>query len=202
MPPPLVVVIDVIFFLKSADYRVDRIRGDRQVKPSLQVGHQEMLKDGIRKTGESISGLSLITSERQFAFTLIEAMVAVMITAIGMISALQLLTFSHVQNDLEQERSRAHQIVCEEMERLRHELYTRITGGTTVTIWDNGTPDDTTDDTVGTLEVIVRDTNGGALTAAPVPAVRVQVEVTLTWNPRGSRHTNTFRESVMSYIAP
>ena len=136
------------------------------------------------------------------AFTIVEAMLAMGILALGMIGGLQMLTFVRVQNDLEQERARAHQIVSEELERVRHELYTRITGGETVTVWDNGTPDDTNDDTVGTLEVVVRDPSGTLLTAAPVPSVRVQVEVTLIWHPRGLLSGKSFRETVMTYIAP
>lgn len=140
--------------------------------------------------------------KRQAGFTLVEAAVASVITLLGMIGGLSLMTFNVMQNDLEQERSRAHQIVVEELERVRHSLYTRIRSGSAVTIWDNGTPADPTDDTTGTIEVIVRDATGGALVAAPVPAVIVTVEVTLTWNPRGRLQNKTYRETVMTYIAP
>ncbi len=136
-------------------------------------------------------------------FTLIESIVTVLVVTIGSIGALSLATWVRMQNDLEQERARAHQIVCQEMERIRHELYTRITGGTTVTVWDNGSPENADDDTFGTLEVVVRHPNGTILAAAPKPAVRVQVEVTLSWNPRGRLGgSKTFRETVMTYIAP
>lgn len=134
-------------------------------------------------------------------FTLIEAMVTVLVITAASIGGIEMVVFVRTQNTLEQERSRANQIVCSEMERLRYELYTHITGGSTVTVWDNGTPD-TADDTIGTLSVIVHDPDGNLLTAAPVPAVAVQVEVTLEWHPRGRRHGATFRESAMTYIAP
>ena len=137
-------------------------------------------------------------------FTLVEVMVATFIVAIGMTATLSMLMFSRLQNELEQERSRAYQIVTEEMEQVRHELFTRISGGKTTTVWDNGTTDTTTDDTIGTLAVIVRDPKTGAqLFAAPVPASRVQVEVTLIWNPRGRlKASKTMRETAMTYIAP
>ena len=129
-------------------------------------------------------------------------MIAVVIVAIGMIASLQLLTFQHVINTLEQERARARQIVSEEMERLRHELYTRIEGGQSVTVWDNGTPDNTSDDTMGVLAVTVRDPDGVSVFVAPNPAERVEVEVTLSWHPRGRFNDKTFQETVMTYIAP
>lgn len=136
------------------------------------------------------------------AFTLIEALVTVLIVTAASIGGIEMAIFVRTQNTMEQERSRAHQIVCSEMERLRSSLYTHIIGGSTVTVWDNGTPTDSTDDTIGILEVIVRDKAGTLLTAAPVPAVAVRVEVTLTWHPRGRRQGSTFRETVMTWIAP
>ena len=145
---------------------------------------------------------SPIIHRRRSAFTLVEAMITVVIVSIGMIASLQLLTFQHTVNTLEQERARARQIVGEEMERLRHELYTRIEGGKSVTVWDNGTPDDKADDTTGVLAVTVRDTKGVAVFVAPNPAERVEVEVTLSWNPRGRFSDKTFQETVMTYIAP
>ncbi len=141
-------------------------------------------------------------SRRRRGFTIIEAVITVVLVTIGSIGALQMTVFLRTQNDLEQERARANQIISEEMERIRHTLYTRITGGTTVTVWDNGTPDNPDDDTIGTIEVTVRDPDGNLLMMAPVPAVRVQVEVTLTWNPRGRLSGRTFRETLMTYIAP
>jgi prepilin-type N-terminal cleavage/methylation domain-containing protein len=135
------------------------------------------------------------------AFTLIESMIAVVILSIGMICSLTLMSFTTLQNNLEQERARAHQVVTEQMERVRYSIYTQVTPGSTVTVWDNGTTD-TSDDTKGTLEIIARNPAGTKLTAAPVPAVRVQIEVTLSWNPRGRLSTKTFRDTLMTYIAP
>lgn len=135
-------------------------------------------------------------------FTLIESVITMAIVALAFISTVTLMTFSRIHNDLEQERARAHQVVSEELEEIRRDLYTYITSGRTVTVWDNGTPDDTADDTTGTLEVIARDPAGNLVVAAPSPAVRLQVEVTLTWNPRGRLGNKTMRESLMTYLAP
>ena len=143
------------------------------------------------------------TLRRPAGFSLVELLIAVAIAAFGILSTLSLLIFDQAQNDQEQQRARAHQIVCEEMERVRHELFSRVTSGTEVTVWDNGTPDDATDDTQGTMEVVISDPATGAeLTAAPVPAVIVRAEVTLTWNPAGRMSGKTLRETAMTCLVP
>ena len=135
--------------------------------------------------------------------TLVEVLVAVLVVAIGFSATLSLLIIDSVANDFEQERARAHQMVCEELELVKRTLYTRITGGNNVTVWDNGTPGVATDDTVGVIKVVVRDPKTHTLlTAAPVPAIRVQIEVTLTWHPRGRFGGKTMYETAMTYIAP
>lgn len=139
---------------------------------------------------------------RRRGFTLVEAALAIVIVALGSISTLGLLAFTRLHNEEEQERSRAHQMVSEEMERVRLELFSRVTAGDVVTVWDNDTADDPTDDTTGTMIVTMRDTAGNLLAAAPDPAERVTVEVTLTWSPRGRRADETLQESVMSYVVP
>ena len=116
----------------------------------------------------------------RIGFSLIETMIAILIVTLGSISTISMLTATHIQNDMSQERARAHQMVSGEMERVRLELFPRANPGQQVTVWDNGTPDDESDDSVGTLEVVMRDINGTELTAPPIPARRVQVEVTLT----------------------
>lgn len=138
----------------------------------------------------------------RIGFSLIETMIAILIVSMGSIATISMLTATHIQNDMAQERARAHQMVSEEMERVRLELFPRANPGQQVTVWDNGTPDDESDDSVGTLEVVMRDLDGTELTVAPIPARRVQVEVTLTWNPRGRLQSKTMRETVMTYLAP
>lgn len=135
-------------------------------------------------------------------FTLIESIIAVGLVALGMISTLSLIAATRVHNSIEQERARAHQIISEEMERVRFELFSRIEPGQQITIWDNGTPDDDTDDSRGTLEVIMRDAAGTLLTGPPLNSGRVEVEVTLTWNPRGRLSGKTMRETLMTYVSP
>lgn len=137
------------------------------------------------------------------AFSLIEALITVVVVFISFTSVLTLLMFDNICSNYEQERARAYQIVSDQMEQIRMTLYTRITTGRTVTVWDNGTPGNPNDDTSGTLEVTVRDPKTGQLlTAAPVPAIRVQVEVSLSWRARGGLQRRTMHETMMTYIAP
>lgn len=138
------------------------------------------------------------------AFTLIETLVAVAILSVGMLATMSLLTWTRMHSSFEQERARAHQIVSQEMENIRYELYSTLNAQTTQTVWDNGTPDDTSDDTVGTLERVFFDPEtGSTLASTPDPWKRMGVEVTLTWSPRGRLgSTKTYRETIMGYISP
>lgn len=136
--------------------------------------------------------------------TLVECMIAVAIAAILVLATLSALAFARVQNSFAQERVRAHQIVSQKLEIERYHLFTWTGTGSQQTIWDNQTPGDTSDDTIGTLEIEVRDAATGAVyTSAPNPATLLEIEATLTWNPRGPRLGNkTFRESAITYKAP
>lgn len=135
--------------------------------------------------------------------TIVEVLISVLVVSLGFSSIVSLLILDAVGNDFEQERARAHQMVNEELELVKRTLYTRITGGRNVTVWNNGTLNNTADDTVGTMEVIVRNPiTHASLSVAPVPAIRVQVEVTLTWHPRGRFNNKTMHETLMTYIAP
>ena len=149
-------------------------------------------------------------------FTLIEATFAVMIVGLVFTATISMTTSAFLYNDLEQERSRAHQIVSEKLEEIQRDLYTYISPGRQVTVWNNGTPENPDDDTIGCMIVQARDGGGNLVVAAPVPAVGLTVEVTLAWNPRGRlggaggnanpcvalRDGKVMRESVMTYIAP
>lgn len=139
---------------------------------------------------------------RDYAFTLVEVMVAMAVVALGTTSTLSLLTATRLNNAIEQERARARQIVYEQMEGVRGDLFSLVTSGKDITVWDNGTPDDPDDDTRGVLAVMATDAGGNLVIVAPVPARWVQIEVTLTWNPRGRLGRKTLRETVMTYIVP
>jgi prepilin-type N-terminal cleavage/methylation domain-containing protein len=137
------------------------------------------------------------------AFTLVECMVATAVCAIIFLATISLLGFARLSNEVEQERARAHQIVCERIEVERYKLFTWTAANSVQTIWDNGTPSNPADDIKGTLEVIIRDAKTGAVLAmVPNPAVLVSIEATLTWNPPGSISGRTLRESAMGLKSP
>jgi len=131
-------------------------------------------------------------------------MFAVGIASIISLSTLSAIDFARTVNELELERSRAHEIVCQALEVERFELFTWTSANSTQTIWDNATPDNISDDTTGTLSVIVRDPATGAmLTSAPSPAVVVEIEASLSWHPRVGRLSGkTLTESVVTYKVP
>lgn len=139
----------------------------------------------------------------QRAFSLIEVMIAIMVVALGTMSTMSLISYAHLQNAVEMERARAHQIVSEEIELARFDLYPRIREDDPVVVWDNGTPDYASDDTEGVINVTVSDPyTGENLVVAPVPAKVLLLEVTLEWNPRGRLGNKLYRETEMTYISP
>ncbi|MCL5270280.1 MAG: hypothetical protein M1457_06975 [bacterium] len=159
-----------------------------------------------RRTGRAVGPPS---AGARRAFTLVEALIAVGLVALATTSIMAMLSFDVLHNNLEQERARAHQIVCEKMEQIENKLYTRMLYDpdiqpTETVIWDNGTPDDPSDDTDGVLEVVVLDPDGNPA-SVPIDAYedrRLQIEVTLTWHPRGRLSGKTYHETVMGYKVP
>ena len=143
-------------------------------------------------------------TRRKRGFSLIEVMITVAVVSIMFFATLSLIMTARMLDNLEQERARAHEIVTEELDRVRFALFSRVTGGDEVTIWDNGTPDNDTDDTEGVLSVTIRDQGGNTLAVTPVPSEIVEIEVTLTWTPRGrvGSSSRIYRETVMAYITP
>jgi len=141
-------------------------------------------------------------TKRTRGFSLIEVMVAMSVVLLGSISTIGLITQSKVISYSERDRARAHQIVMKEMEKVRRQLFSQVAPATEVTLWDNKTPDDPTDDTVGTLEMHMRTLGGVTLAKLPEAPQAVLVEVSLTWSPRGSMSGRKFTERLVTYIAP
>jgi type II secretory pathway pseudopilin PulG len=145
------------------------------------------------------------TTSNRRAFTLIECVFAMGICSVIALSTLSALSFAREKNELEQERTRAHQIVTQWLEVNRFNLFTWTSTQAPQVLWANSTAT-TSDDTNGTLEVVVTNpADGTILTSStmPNPAVMVQIEATMTWHPRGSLGSGrTLRETVMTYKAP
>ena len=143
-------------------------------------------------------------SRKANGFTLVESLIAGAIAAIAVLGILFLLAFLRIHNELEQERNRAFQIVTQAVDLERNQLFSWTQSSRQQTIWDHGTPDDKLDDTVGELEVNVKNPKTGeVLSSPPDPAVLVEVEATLTWKHRGGRISDkVFRETAMTYKVP
>ena len=142
--------------------------------------------------------------KKKIGFTLIESVIASAIASMCILVILSLLGFLRMHNELEQEHNRAFEIICQTLDLERHQLFSWTQSRSTRTIWDNGTPTDQTDDTLGNLEVIVKNPKTGeVLSSPPYPAVLVEIEATLTWKHRGPRlEGKNMRETAMTYKAP
>lgn len=139
---------------------------------------------------------------RRRGLTLVEVLFASAIVALGMLATLTMLTAIRINNSIAQERSRARQVIYLEVEGLRYTLYSRLRPSRTVTVWDNGTPDDPQDDMQGQLQIVLRDSNGAILAQPPATGAQVQAEVSLSWNPRGRLAGKTLTETMMTYFVP
>lgn len=136
--------------------------------------------------------------------SLLEVLITVLVVAVSMISILTMMMQATAVSTLEQERARANQLVCQYMEeKVIFPPLPEISSGTQVTVWDNGTPNNPADDTVGTIKIIAYDMKTGvqinSIPVNPMNRVRYRVEVTMEWHPRGRRNNATFRETVMTY---
>lgn len=135
-------------------------------------------------------------------FTLIETVIAIVIVSLGAVAMYSLLTFTRLHNEEQQERARAHQIASAYMEQFKSQLFSTALAVEDEQLWDNGTPEDPSDDTLCNVDVALRDADGNLLVSFPPNAERVQVEVTVSWHPRGRRGDQTLQESLMSFIVP
>jgi Tfp pilus assembly protein PilV len=161
--------------------------------------------------------MRILTSRPRRGTTLVEALIASVITFIGVAATLSAISFARLQNVKEQERARAHQIAAEEIEHVHNTLFPRIEPGREVRVWDNGTPDVDADDTVGIVEVRMWQVDVGTnppsytlLTTAPTGTDMVLVEVTVSWGDKSrlnriaDRGEDPFRsrETIMTYVVP
>jgi prepilin-type N-terminal cleavage/methylation domain-containing protein len=143
-------------------------------------------------------------TNRSAGFTLIECLLALVLATLIFTATLSALGFARAHNQVEQERCRAHQIVCQALETERFNLFPKPQSGSIVTVWDNGTPTDPADDTTGELDITVRNpATGATLAKAPDPAILIEIEATLTWHPRAARwKPREMHETVITYKAP
>lgn len=137
------------------------------------------------------------------AFTIVEIMMASLIALVAITATLNLLFYARTNNELEQERTRAFQIISQKLDVETYKLFTWTQSDAQVTIWDNATPDDPNDDTRGLMEIIVRDPDTRqVLNAVPNPARMVEVEATIRWKHRGPRPNRLMSETVITTKVP
>ena len=143
-------------------------------------------------------------------FTLIECIISVAVAALFIMGTLSLFSLARMQNEVEQERAKAHQIVCQQLEITNIQGYDWTQSQWTKVIWDNGTPDDTADDTTGILEISVKNLRTGVTLTGPPPVAPpgtypdiLSIEGTLTWRPRNRRASSELlRETAMIFKVP
>jgi len=135
------------------------------------------------------------------AFTLIEVMVALAITAIMVIGITSVLTFNFIYEDVQELRANAMDALAREMERARRQFIFKVEPYT-VMVADNRTPNNPYDDTTGTLTVRLYDRNGNLLTAAPTGKDRLRVVMTVEWHGRGRLSPRIYREQLVGYLIP
>jgi hypothetical protein len=96
-----------------------------------------------------------------------------------------------------------------EMETLKQEfVFTLSPYSKGVTLYDNRTPSDTTDDTTGTLRVNFLDRSGTNLTtedqitSTTINEGRVEVNMRVTWFGRGRHSGVPYHERIGGYVIP
>lgn len=129
------------------------------------------------------------------AMTLIEVMVTVVVVAfVGMGIMASVVYGTQAQRKV-QEYNSAARIAAGELDELkRRSFYTLTKPATeTVTIFDNGTPGDASDDVTGTVEVSLFDSKGTEVgtggVVVPTDRSMIRAEATVTWTPAGNGET-------------
>ena len=109
-------------------------------------------------------GCADTASSGRRAFTLVEAMISVMVVAVLGGGILVMWPAIAQLNTLEQERAYAFQLACQQMEAsVMVPDFPRIANHQTALVWDNGTPNNPADDTTGTVDVIVARRQDGSV---------------------------------------
>jgi hypothetical protein len=146
---------------------------------------------------------------RRRAVSLAEVLIALLLASIMVTGALQLLQFNQIYQMKEEMRASAVDALSHEMEILKHEfIYNLEPYSKGVTLYDNRTPNDRTDDTTGTLRVRFLDRSGSVLgTAADILSTartegRVEVNMRVTWSGRGRFSGVFYHERMGGYVIP
>jgi len=139
---------------------------------------------------------------QESAFTLIEVMIALALSAVMVIGITSLLSFNFIYQNNQELRATAMDIMAHETEKLKRNFTFTLTPYYVITISDNRTPDNPYDDSPCTLTVRLYDRNGSQLATAPAGKDRVRCVMTTEWRGRGRMWANIYRERLVSYLIP
>jgi Tfp pilus assembly protein PilV len=141
----------------------------------------------------------LCISRQPSGYSFLEVLLTIALVGVGVVLSLSLLAYIRARNHYERIRSRAYEIVIEEMETQKSHIFSRLQPLTRdVVLWDGDSPDDPSDDLHGELEVFLKDYQGNELVQPPTTPGLVQIEVTLTWETATGRQ----HETLMTYRTP
>jgi prepilin-type N-terminal cleavage/methylation domain-containing protein len=135
-------------------------------------------------------------------FTLVEVIIALMISTIMVVGIISLLSFNFIYQNNQELRANAMDIMARETEKLKRQFTFTLTPYYIVSISDNRTPDNPYDDSACTLTVQLYDRSGSKLTAPPAGKDRIRVVMTTEWRGRGRLAPNIYRERLVSYLIP
>lgn len=139
-------------------------------------------------------------------FTLLEVLFTSLIALFGCLSIMGGLYFVNRAQKYARERTRAQTIAASKLEEARQVPFSELATeeNLTVTVDDNRTPGDTSDDVAGKLSLILYRPSDGGQIPSTLGESYVQVEAQVTWYGAGStRESGTEKKvSLVSQFAP
>jgi type II secretory pathway pseudopilin PulG len=146
-------------------------------------------------------------SPRRSGFTLVEALIAVVIAALSITSSVTAVLFLRDSLEVEKQRLIALNHARRQVELIRRNLFTSVSQQSVVL--DNfDTPENPEDDLTATVSTNVWNVNpdgstGSSVTAFPLEQRRrVLVEVDVAWRRTGRLDPITAHETIRTYVAP
>ncbi len=145
-----------------------------------------------------IKGYKMVISYDKRGYSLLEVALSVALLALVWIAVINMITIGKASTMRAKHQSQAISIIQQEIEELHKTQYGTLenitaTVTSTVTIDDNGTPNDATDDLAGTQDVTVT-------TFDPDPGY-LRVIVAVTWNEIFRGQDQTLIERCGTYVA-
>jgi prepilin-type N-terminal cleavage/methylation domain-containing protein len=136
------------------------------------------------------------------AFTLVEVLIALALSAVLVVGITELLSFNFIYQNSQELRANAMDVMVRETEKLKRNFTFTVTPYYVLVISDNRTPDNPDDDSPCTLTVQLYDRTGTKLTAPPQGKDRIRIVMTSEWRGRGRMAANVYRERLVSYLIP